>query len=80
MKVSEMRALGGDELEQQVEDITEEIFRLRCQAATAQPENVMKITQLRRTVARIKTVLREMEIEKEGEGSRKPRSMKRRRA
>ncbi len=78
MRTSEIRALGRDELEQKVEDLSEEIFKLRCQAATVKPENVMKMPQIRRTVARIKTVLRELEMEKDGAASRRPRRQKRR--
>ncbi len=77
MRLSEIRALGRDELEQKVEDSAEEIFKLRCQAATVQPENVMMIPQLKKTVARIKTMLREIDFAEKGDEARRPRSRKR---
>ena len=59
MKVSEIRELTLDELKQREQDIAEELFNLKFQRATAQLENKMRVRQVRRDLARIKTIIKE---------------------
>jgi large subunit ribosomal protein L29 len=62
LKVSDIRDLSHDEIERRLEETKEELFNLRFQNATGQLDNYKRITDLRRDVARIKTILREQEI------------------
>ncbi len=59
MKVADIRELNEQELEEKVKELKEELFNLRFQEATGQLENVMRIKEVRRNIARVKTVLRE---------------------
>lgn len=59
MKVSEIRELTIEELRQREQDIAEELFNLKFQRATAQLENKMRVRQVRRDLARVKTVIQE---------------------
>jgi large subunit ribosomal protein L29 len=59
MKAAELREKSMDELVKQVEDLKEELFNLRFQHATHQLEDTSRIRQVRRSIARAKTVLRE---------------------
>jgi large subunit ribosomal protein L29 len=59
MKVKEFRELNDGELEEKFKELKEELFNLRFQAATGQLENVMRIKEVRRSIARVKTVQRE---------------------
>ncbi len=62
MKVSEIRELTLEELKQREQDISEELFNLKFQRATAQLENKMRVRQVRRDLARIKTIIKEKQI------------------
>ena len=62
MKASEIRDLPVDEIHQRLKDTKEELFNLRFQNATGQLDNYKRLGELRRDVARIKTVLREREL------------------
>ncbi|MCR4432182.1 MAG: 50S ribosomal protein L29 [Tepidanaerobacteraceae bacterium] len=64
MKVKQIRDLSDDELMQKIKDLKGELFNLRFQAATGQLDNPMRIRQVRKTIARIKTVLTERQNEK----------------
>ena len=59
MKVSEIRELTIEELKQREQDVSEELFNLKFQRATAQLENKMRVRQVRRDLARIKTIIKE---------------------
>ena len=61
MKVSEIRELSADELSQKVATLKEELFNLRFQLATGQLENPMRIKEVKKSIARVKTVQRELE-------------------
>ncbi len=65
MKVREIRELTDEELQQKTRELKEELFNLRFQMATGQLENVMRIKEVRRSIARVKTVLRERELQKQ---------------
>ena len=62
MKASELRELSYEELADKLEEAKEESFNLRFQFATNQLDNTARLGQVRREVARIATVMREMEI------------------
>jgi len=59
MKIIEVRELNEQELEEKAKALKDELFNLRFQEATGQLENVMRIKEVRRGIARVKTVLRE---------------------
>ncbi len=62
MKVNDIRNLNAAEMDQKVSDLKEELFNLRFQLATGQLENPMRIREVKKTIARIKTVQREVEL------------------
>ena len=59
MKPSELRELTTIELEAKLGDLKEELFNLRFQHATGQLENPMRIKEVKKTYARIKTIVQE---------------------
>jgi large subunit ribosomal protein L29 len=59
---AELRELADDQLLDQLEEAKKEIFNLRFQFATGQLENSARMTDVKRDIARINTVLREREI------------------
>ncbi|MHC5247558.1 50S ribosomal protein L29 [Enterococcus sp. HY326] len=59
MKVKEIRELTTAEMLDQEKQLKEELFNLRFQLATGQLENTARIQEVRKSIARIKTVLRE---------------------
>ncbi len=61
-KPREIRDLTDDEIDQRLTETREELFNLRFQLATGQLDNYKRIGQLRKDVARIKTILREREL------------------
>ena len=63
IKASEIRELTLEELRQREEDSAEELFNLKFQLATAQLENKMRVRQVRRDLARIKTIMREKQAQ-----------------
>lgn len=62
MKVEEIRNLTTAEVEQNVKSLKEELFNLRFQLATGQLENPARIREVRKSIARAKTILREREL------------------
>lgn len=63
MKVNEIRDFSASELESNLADLKKELFNLRFQNATNQLENPMRIVEVKRSIARIKTVMKERELE-----------------
>ena len=63
MKTNEIRKLSTEEINKKINDSKEELFNLRMKQATGSLENPTRIRELRKTVARLKTILREREIE-----------------
>jgi large subunit ribosomal protein L29 len=63
MKASDMRDLSYDQLTEKLAEAKEELFNLRFQMATNQLDNSARLSQVRREVARLATVMREQEIE-----------------
>lgn len=62
MKANGIRELTNEELLQKLSDLKTELFNLRFQLATGQLDNPMRIRDVRKTIARIKTILREREL------------------
>lgn len=56
MKIKEIRDLTAAELDQKLSGLKDELFNLRFQAATGQLDNVMRISEVKKSIARIKTV------------------------
>ena len=65
MKVEKLRDLSTNELVRKVDSLKEELFNLRFQMATGQLENPMRIKEVRKDIARAKTILREREIKEQ---------------
>ncbi len=65
MKTRELRELSNDELKRREEELKDQLFKLRAQHAIGQLENTAKLKNIRREIARIKTILRERELRKE---------------
>ena len=63
MKASEIRSLSVDELQSKLVDLKKDLFMLRMQHATNHLDNPVKISAVRRDIARVKTVIREKELE-----------------
>jgi len=64
MKANEIRNLSADELSAKLLDLKKDLFLLRMQHATNQLDNPLKLAEVKRDIARVKTVLREKELEK----------------
>ena len=62
MKVKDIRDMSVGELDQKVASLKEELFNLRFQHATGQLENPMRIREVKKSIARIKTIQREQEL------------------
>ncbi|MDR2833806.1 MAG: 50S ribosomal protein L29 [Streptococcaceae bacterium] len=59
MKINEIKALSSADLIAKENELREELFNLRFQLATGQLENTARIKEVRKSIARIKTVMRE---------------------
>ena len=62
VRAKDMRAKTDGELIAEVGVLKEELFNLRFQLATGQLENPMRIREVRKSIARVKTILREREL------------------
>ena len=65
MKARELREMSDEELESKERDLTEEVFNLRFQIAAGIAENPQILRNVRKDLARVKTVRRERELAKE---------------
>lgn len=63
MKVKDVRDMSVTELDQKLVGLKDELFNLRFQHATGQLENPMRIKEVKKTIARIKTIQRERELQ-----------------
>ena len=63
MKLSEIRDKSVVELNEELVALKEELFRLRFQHATNQLENPLQLRSVKRDIARVKTILRERELQ-----------------
>jgi large subunit ribosomal protein L29 len=62
VKANRFREMTQEELIQNLADLKSELFNLRFQLATGQLENPMRIREVRKNIARVKTILREREL------------------
>jgi large subunit ribosomal protein L29 len=62
MKPSQVREMGPDELKTRERELQEQLFRLRVQQSIGQLDNAIKLREIRRDIARVKTVLREKQV------------------
>jgi len=62
MKAKELRSKSIDELNKTMADLKTELFNLRFQLATGELDNPMRIDKVKKDIARIKTVIREREL------------------
>ncbi|MHB1626820.1 MAG: 50S ribosomal protein L29 [Bacilli bacterium] len=62
MKVKDLRSKTDVELLQEIGSLKEELFNLRFQLATGQCENPMRVREVRKQIARAKTIIREREL------------------
>jgi large subunit ribosomal protein L29 len=63
MKVSEIREMTQEDLHKEVKELKTELYRLRFQQATNNLDNPIKLRDVRRNIARVKTILRERELQ-----------------
>ncbi len=71
MKISEIRNLTSEELNNKLKDLKSELFNLRFQLAINQLENPMRIKAVKKDIARAQTVIRENELGKKAETQQK---------
>ena len=62
MKANEVRKMSAEELTNKLGDLKKDLFQLRLQHATNQLENPMKIAEVKRDIARVKTIMRELQL------------------
>jgi len=62
MKANKIREMSVNELEQKLLELKGELFNLRFQMATGQLENPIKVRDVKKSIARVKTILRENEL------------------
>ncbi len=62
MKAAEVRELDTEELHTRIGELAEELFNLRFQLATGQLDNHRRMRDVRRDIARIRTILRERDF------------------
>ena len=65
MKASEIKNLSMEEMLRKLDDLKEELFNLRFQHETGQLENPQKMKQTKRDIARVKTIIRQFELNNE---------------
>ncbi len=66
LKANDLRALSMDELNDKAQALKKELFQLRFDVKLSKIENLMKLKQTRREIAKVLTVKREMELKKNG--------------
>jgi large subunit ribosomal protein L29 len=62
MKASEIKEMNIEEMQQKASDLKEELFNLRFQHEIGQLENPQRMKQTKKDIARIKTIIREVEV------------------
>ena len=63
MRAAEIRRLSAEELVQKIDDSRDDLFRLRFQLISGQLQNYETINQTKKEIARIKTIIRERELQ-----------------
>ena len=67
MKASELREMTAEERSQRMDELYQELFNLRFQISTRQLSDTSRVKQVRKDIARVKTVIRQLELGAEGE-------------
>ena len=62
MKATEIRKMSADELTSKLGDLKKDLFQLRLQHATNQLDNPIRIAQVKKDIARVKTLIREQQL------------------
>ena len=62
MKANEVRKLSSADLEKKLTELKKDLFQLRLQHATSQLENPVRINEVKRDIARVKTIIREQQL------------------
>ena len=62
MKVKEIKEMSADELKKALDDAKDELFRLKFQLVTGQLDNPMRIKEVKKDIARVKTIIRQREL------------------
>ena len=62
MKANEVRKMSSAELETKLADLKKDLFNLRLQHATNQLDNPIKIAQVKKDIAQVKTIIREQQL------------------
>jgi len=62
VKVKEAKEMSPEELKKSLDDSKDELFRLKFQLATGQLDNPMRIREVKKDIARVKTVIRQREL------------------
>lgn len=65
MKINKIKEMSSPELEKELGELKSELFKLRFSLATSGLDNPLKIREIRKDIARVKTVLRERELAEE---------------
>ena len=68
MQAREIRAMATEEIQRKLNEAQEELFNLRFQWSTRQLKDTNRLTQVKRDIARLKTILRDRELAQLGEG------------
>jgi len=63
MKINKIREMSSPDLEKELSELKSELFKLRFSLATNGLDNPMRIREVRREIARVKTILRKRELE-----------------
>ena len=62
MKANEVRKMSSADLEKKLTELKKDLFQLRLQQATNQLENPVRINEVKRDIARVKTIIREQQL------------------
>ena len=62
MKANEVRKMSGEELHTKLQDLKKDLFNLRLQHATNQLDNPIRIAEVKKDIARVKTIIREQQL------------------
>ena len=62
MKANEVRKMSGEELQTKLQDLKKDLFNLRLQPATNQLDNPIRIAEVKKDIARVKTIIREQQL------------------
>ena len=62
MKANEVRKMSGEELQTKLQDLKKDLFNLRLHHATNQLDNPIRIAEVKKDIARVKTIIREQQL------------------